>query len=447
VLPLAGQTVPRAWDDSAVEGHELPLAVPERSPRYLKSAEYYRLPVVKVWKSYPMYRPDKEPAGYMEWLKQQEPQESQLFKAEMSEADWIAAGEIIFDMPTTYTAFDPATNHYHLKTFYDDLHIPTDPSGIAPYRRYFIRTKGKIEYGIAHCGMCHTQVLPNGTVVKGGQSSLPLERGSAWIGSRGRGDRADRQMQIMEQAYAIPWIMPVSQSRPKSYDEFLAISWATPPYVLGRGGGLLYAPFKVPDLIGIRDRKYLDATGLARHRDIADLMRYAIVNQTLQMHAWFGDYQPSPPPSDLSRYSDEQLYALAKFLYSLEPPQNPNAPNNLSRRGKEIFDREGCGTCHTPVIPLPSIHRTSSRPPRVFIFRPSTQKNMTSYPSVSGQIPRSRFCPAAAPGTTRYLASKAFGAVPDSVTAAGASHWRTGLTPIVYGTTILRQAFTWALAQ
>jgi hypothetical protein len=348
VVPVAAQTVPRVWEDAAVGGSEVPLAVPERSPRYMKAAEYYRLPVHKVWKSYPMYRPDKEPAGYMDWLKQQEPQELQLFKAGMSEADWIAAGEAVFDMPISYAAFEPETNHYHLKTFYDDLRIPTDPSGVLPSRRYFIRTKGKIEYGIAHCGMCHIQVLANGVVIKGGQSSLFLERSAGWIGSRSHGDRPQRTVRIWERITANPWMPEVSRSRPLTYEEILAMQWSTPSYVIGREGGLFYHGLKVPDLIGIKDRKYLDATGLGLHRDISDLMRYVIVNQTLQTYARFGDFQPDPPPANLARYSEEQLFALAKFLYDLKPPVNPNAPSDLSRKGKAVFEREGCGSCHTP---------------------------------------------------------------------------------------------------
>ena len=36
-----------------------------------------------------------------------------------------------------------------------------------------------------------------------------------------------------------------------------------------------FAPAQVPDLIGVKDRRYLDHTGHARHRGAADLMRYA----------------------------------------------------------------------------------------------------------------------------------------------------------------------------
>ena len=50
------------------------------------------------------------------------------------------------------------------------------------------------------------------------------------------------------------------------------------------------------------------------------------------------------------RYGDEQLYALARYLYALEPPPNPHRSDPLAARGKRVFEREGCATCHTPPL-------------------------------------------------------------------------------------------------
>jgi hypothetical protein len=38
-----------------------------------------------------------------------------------------------------------------------------------------------------------------------------------------------------------------------------------------------------------------------------------------------------------SRYSDEQLYALALYLYSLEPPPNLNEPSAVTELGRKVF--------------------------------------------------------------------------------------------------------------
>jgi hypothetical protein len=148
-----------------------------------------------------------------------------------------------------------------------------------------------------------------------------------------------------------------------SREELAAAYAAVPPGVIIRQGTSLYYPSRVPDLIGIRHRKYLDATGLVIHRGPGDIMRYAAVNQTLDMLATYGDFVPSgaadgsiPPPGEgtfvgtAARYGDAQLYALALFLYSLEPPPNPNPTDDLARRGQGVFEREACGACHTPPL-------------------------------------------------------------------------------------------------
>jgi cytochrome c peroxidase len=59
---------------------------------------------------------------------------------------------------------------------------------------------------------------------------------------------------------------------------------------------------------------------------------------------------PLPDPTRLERYSDEQLYALARYLYALKPPKNPNNRNATSERGRRIFSRAGCDSCHTPPL-------------------------------------------------------------------------------------------------
>jgi cytochrome c peroxidase len=50
------------------------------------------------------------------------------------------------------------------------------------------------------------------------------------------------------------------------------------------------------------------------------------------------------------RFSDEALYALALYVYSLTPPDNPNPFNEKAEAGKKIFVREGCNSCHTPPL-------------------------------------------------------------------------------------------------
>lgn len=350
ILPHAiAQPVPRAWTDDA--GFELPLAVPERSPRQMPASEYYRLPAAAIWKSYPVYRPDKEPRGYLEWLKTREPVEEHPFHAGMTEPDWIAAGRMVFDLPTKYIEVQPDTPERRPE-LYRDVPIPSTPDGVVPFWRYFIREKGRIEMGMDHCGSCHSRVMPDGTVLRGAQGNLPASQMAAWIHQHTpRSAETDAHLQDLRWSYyGAPWISPRTAFHPAGYDEAVRIGWATPAWVIAREGTSMLAPPKIPDLIGVRDRRYLDATGLMRHRRLEDLMRYAALNQTIQLHARYGDFQPLPADPAQLRYSDEQLFALAKFVDSLQAPRNPNRVTALTRRGEQLFHRQGCAVCHTPPL-------------------------------------------------------------------------------------------------
>ena len=136
-------------------------------------------------------------------------------------------------------------------------------------------------------------------------------------------------------------------SNTMSADEIAARHAAMPPGVLGRQGTRVDYPSRIRDLIGIEKRRYLDATGLQLHRSIGDLMRYAALNQGADLLSSYGDFIPSgknfkelPDASTQTRYSDEQLNALALYIYSLEPPPNPHPFDDLARQGEQVFERE-----------------------------------------------------------------------------------------------------------
>lgn len=82
-------------------------------------------------------------------------------------------------------------------------------------------------------------------------------------------------------------------------------------------------------------------------------MRYAALNQGVDVLSLYGSFRPKgelPDPATESRYSDEQLYALALYVYSLKPPPNPNRFDARAARGQKVFQREGCAGCHTPPL-------------------------------------------------------------------------------------------------
>lgn len=353
--------IPRTWDDAAMLSLELPLADPAASPKHISSDYYYRIPVRPIHKSYPVYHPDKEPAAYLDFLKRQEPRI--VFDAAKlkTERDWTTAGELVFDAPIEFVSEGTLFSAVRDRAWYKTNKIPITKDGVFPFMRYVVREKGKVELGILSCAMCHTRVLPDATTIKGAQGSFPDDRSFAYetrIEAAQATDKAKPLKELrgfMRRSYAAPWLRndPNAQPERMTLEEITSVLEAVVPGTCARQGASAFYPARIPDLIGVRDRLYLDASGLVRHRTIGDLMRYAALNQGADLLSLYGVFRPRgelPEATTESRYSDAQLYALALFVYSLEPPANPNKFDALAARGQQVFEREGCGLCHTPPL-------------------------------------------------------------------------------------------------
>ena len=103
------------WDDAALASLEVPLANARYSPVHFPSDYYYRIPVRTIYRTYPVYAPGQEHRGYIDELKQKEPEivfDSSTLK---TEADWIKAGEacLIHQSVDFRTLPDPSA---HLST-------------------------------------------------------------------------------------------------------------------------------------------------------------------------------------------------------------------------------------------------------------------------------------------------------------------------------------------
>ena len=345
------------WDARELASFELPLVRADRSAQHATPDYYYRLAVRPIYKSYPIYAPGREPAGYMEWLAQQEPAIAFDASALRADADWIAAGEQVFEAPLGYGATFTAAV-LHDRAWYERNQVPVTKDGIMPFSRYVIRKKGLVEAGSGSCVMCHARVMPDGTLLKGAQGNFPADRIVA--------DNLRQQAAVTKDPaalldgvrlgqrtfFSMPWLSPdpIARVAAMSIDEIARAYEAVPVGASTRVNLSLFAPAQIPDLIGVRERRFLDHTGLVQQRSIADLMRYVAIVQGANAFDRFGDFllvDPVPDPTKMDRYSDEQLYALARYLYSLMPPPNPNRATAVTGRGRRIFAREGCDACHT----------------------------------------------------------------------------------------------------
>lgn len=348
-----GQTIPITWDEAALASMQTPLRDPSRTPKHMSSGDYNQIRALVFYKTYPVYATGREPAGYMERLLQAEP-ETVFDPARLhTPEDWTKAGEAIFDAPTFFE--NPKTSRTNPEWF-SAAAVPVAADGTYPYVRYVIRKKGQIELGGNSCAVCHTRAMPNGSVLKGAQGNFPV--GAISSQSLLRMAKLGNAADLLEKSvkpmltsfFSAPWIRPDPAERlaKLTLEELAAHNSQIPTGVMPRDGATFDASPQIPDLIGIRERRYLNHTGTHLHRSIGDLMRYSALAQGADMGSAWGDFRlVEKLPPFLSRYSDEALYALAMYIYALQPPPNPNRADAKSRAGKLVFDREGCGGCHT----------------------------------------------------------------------------------------------------
>jgi hypothetical protein len=155
--------IPKTWDDAAMATLEAPLAHPIGSPKHVSADYYYRIPVRPIYKSYPVYAPGHEPPGYMDGLKQQEPvivwDDKGHAPPLKTEADWIKAGEIVFDSPIAsgglFGGFPQRDLYVRETEFYRKTGTPVAGDGTVPFYQYVIMKRGEVKIGILACAMCH----------------------------------------------------------------------------------------------------------------------------------------------------------------------------------------------------------------------------------------------------------------------------------------------------
>ena len=365
---LAFAQAPKTWDAKLLADWATPVAGLNVPPGHFSEEEYYRAPVDNL-RTYPVYYPGREPDGYWEMLQKVGPKpliEPEILK---TDADWIRAGKRVFeeyDIPAFRTyAPEVIAAARSPKTF--DSSVKPRPDGTFREMRWVPTSRG-LALSFLNCGSCHTRIMPDGSELRGAPQNLN-EIGSGLfghlrpsgpfpfpLGSDESVRTSDEALRMwIWQAYGVPWIREDTHESVKSMPlpDFGLVMGAA--FAAGTGGprwnGSPYYPTKTPDLIGFKDRKFIDHTGTHKHRGPGDVMRYAALvtygdSSDFGPHRMLTDDQRKIP----ARLPDEALYALAMYIYSLEPPPSPYKSDAKAAGGQKIFEREGCGGCHTPPL-------------------------------------------------------------------------------------------------
>jgi hypothetical protein len=349
---------PRIWKDEAMADWATPIAALGTRPGHFGVADYYRAPADNL-RTYPVYHPDQEPPGYWEWLQQQRPQPLVDASQMKSPQDWIAAGARAFrdlDAPLMRSS-DPALIVYarDRRSFEGVAKLDEGLVGV----RWVVTEQGVMLTG-RECGACHFRARGNRTV----EYAAPHSGERLAAGSVGLAETVprlilpsiqrffDEPIEVsLWRMFTVPWALDERVERLRTMRlPDIAPLMATRHGVFPRVNGSPFYGTKIPDLRGLRDNKYLDATGTHRLRGPEDVARYAALVATADSldfgsHRILTGAQRRVPV----RYADEVLYAIGVYLMSLEPPTNPDlAPPALLVRGEKVFRAEGCRRCHVP---------------------------------------------------------------------------------------------------
>lgn len=170
-------SIPKVWDIEQLQSMHLPYADTSIKLGFITEDEYNKLPERVSYKSYPFYMPGSEPPGYYDSLSKLDPIINFREEDLKTEADWIKAGELIYELPMNFTPLDSQMLSLLpvLAARWRDAGIHGNKKGIIPFAVISIRKKGKPELGTESCSMCHTKQMPDDRLFKGGQGNFPSD--------------------------------------------------------------------------------------------------------------------------------------------------------------------------------------------------------------------------------------------------------------------------------
>ncbi len=347
---------PRYWNDRELADWATPVVGLNVRPAHFSEQEFYAAPPGEWVRSYPVYFPGREPAGYWEMIQAKKP-EPLIAPGPRSSADWIADGKRVFeelDVPAFRTTDPKLFAAVRSVEEFTKMGGHAQKDGRVLALRYVPTSKG-LALSITDCATCHTRVMPDGSLQNGAPFNDP---GDGVLGALvGVGNdvffAGDSLQTVNWRSYAVPWIPNDIHERLKklSVDESNELLFSVPPGAFARFNGSPYYPTKAPDLINIKDRKYIDHTATHQLRGPGDVMRYMGLVSCCDS-AEFGPHQLLTKTQRMVPYQvpDHVAYALVQYLYAIEPPANPHLNDPRAAAGRHVFERERCAQCHTPPL-------------------------------------------------------------------------------------------------
>ncbi|MCW5965605.1 MAG: hypothetical protein KIT83_16325 [Bryobacterales bacterium] len=357
-LHASGQA-PRVWNERDLAEWATPIAAIGVRPGHFSEQEYYASPEDN-YRTYPVYHPDREPKGYWQWLQKQKPKPLVDARKMRAQKDWIAAGRnafIMLDDPSFRTADPAEIARARDKANFDKVFLTKQ--GTIIDNVWVVTEQGVMLSGTACLG-CHVRIDLNGGFTPAAPGT-PYPEGIETIGPQTPSllrnlfailFPGDTFGEANARSFHVPWDPDprVDSIKSMADQEIGRLITGDGFTTFARFNGSPWYMTKIPDLQNIRYSRYIDASATHRLRGPGDIARYG----ALVVGADSMDFGPHRILTDAQRrvtfhYADAVLHAIATYLWSLEPPQNPHPPPAaLVKEGQAVFANQGCPQCHPP---------------------------------------------------------------------------------------------------
>jgi hypothetical protein len=310
-----------------------------------------------------------------------------------SDEDWIRAGKRVFDELDTigFRTFDPkAIALARTVDVFARRSVKPPSDGTLDDLRWVPTSKG-VALSLVNCKECHIRVEPDGNVIPGAPKNVP---GSP-LGVFGIGIWGASPLPLpghtlnlsLWRAWAVPWVkddiheslktMPPSEAGP-------IFGAAAQPGLFPRWHGSGFYPTKIPDLIGFKDRKYIDHTATHQHRGPGDLMRYGamVTYSDLSDFGFRTAFSRTRSAACRSAFRTRHGTRWRAISTRWSRRRTRISPTRAFPRGA----RSSSGRAASTTIRRRSTPTTASRSRRASCRRPSTSRPSTSCACPSARI-------------------------------------------------------------
>ena len=203
--------IPKTWDTQALATWATPVAGLNVRPGHFSEAEYLRAPIDN-YRTYPVYAPGREPAGYWEMLQKIGPKPLIEPSTLRTKEDWIKAGQGVFeqaDILSLRTYDQNLIAVVRSPEFLTKLKY-VSPDGTLRLMRWVPTGKG-VALGHVNCGSCHTREEPDGSRHNGppayAEAATPVrEIAGPTVVVNAPFHIAESLTERMYRAMAVPWV-------------------------------------------------------------------------------------------------------------------------------------------------------------------------------------------------------------------------------------------------